>query len=121
MIDVSEVINDPDFARDFTVERFSGSFANEGEYTATSTTLQRYGIIQPATAEDAINFLPEGERQKNLIRVWCTEEIRMGDGDGNNSDVVVDGGLKYRVAFAKRWQQNGYWFAIAVGFPAAAS
>lgn len=117
MIDVSELMTDPDFARAFQVRRMTGSYANEGEWSETATTLNKTGVIQPATSEDAINFLPEGERQKNLIRIWCAEEIRMGDGDGKCSDEVIVDGQYYRVAFSKPWGANGYWFAIAVGFP----
>lgn len=117
MIDVSELMSDPDFAQPFQVVRSTGSFANEGEYTRTPTTLNMTGVIQPATTEDVTNFLPEGERQKSAIRIWCAQEIRMADGNGAEADEIVWQGKRHRVAHAKPWNTQGYWFAIAVGHP----
>lgn len=116
MIDVSELIDDPDFATTFTVKRRSGTFANEGKYTTTETTLTKAGVVQPASADDQVKYLPEGERRQHAIRVWCRDEIQMADGKGKESDVVVWNGNQYRVGFSQPWSVHGYWFAIAVGY-----
>lgn len=115
MINIAEVVNDPDFTQPFQINRFSGSFENEGEWVKTSQTLQRVGVIQPTKSSDALNFLPEGERQANAITIYCAEDILMGDGQDIQSDVVIWNGAQYRVAYSKPWQANGYWFAIATG------
>lgn len=116
MIDVSELIDDPDFASEFTVFRDSGSFV-EGEWVKNAPSqLPMIGVVQPATSEDMLRFLPEGERQKNVIRIWCRQKIQMANGKDEQSDVVVWNCDYHRVAYSKPWGKNGYWFAIAVGF-----
>lgn len=116
MIDISELIDDHDFAQTFTVTRATGSFANEGRFSTTTTDITKTGIIQPASYEDQVKYLPEGQRQANAIRIWCRDEIVQADGKGALSDVITWGGGKHRVAFSKHWNQHGYWFAIAVGY-----
>ena len=98
MIDVSELIDDPDFATTFQVRRRTGSFANEGAYSTTETTLTKTGVIQPASQDDRVAYLPEGERTLDAIRIWCRDEIQMADGKGKQSDVVVWNGQHHRVA-----------------------
>lgn len=115
MINLSEIVLNPAFAQPFQIKRLSGTFANEGEFTETNTTIDRYGVIQPAKPDDVLKFLPEGERQGNAIMVHCADEVRMGDGVGLRSDIILWHGEQYRVAFAKPWQDYGYWFVIAVG------
>jgi hypothetical protein len=74
------------------------------------------GNVQPATQNDILNFLPEGERQSNAIRIYAAGMLVMGNGDDKQSDVIIWNGDYYRVAFSKPWDAFGYWFAIAVGF-----
>ena len=117
MIDMSELVSDPDFAQAFQVERQSaGTFANEGVYTTTATTLNRFGVIQPSKSEDLIKFLPEGERQGNFITIHCAQDVLMGDGNTQMGDIVIWRGDYYKVAFSKPWDMHGYWFAIAQGY-----
>jgi hypothetical protein len=117
MIDVSRVINNPRMQTAFTIQRPSYSFANEGEWTAGApTSLACVGIITPAKADDQTKYLPEGQRQANAITIYSTQDVLMGNGDGRESDVIIWNGNYYRVQFAKPWEQNGYYFAIATGF-----
>lgn len=116
MIDISDIVGDPDFTQTITVQRVTGAYVpgGEGEITKTEATLTRRAVVQPATADDVVQYLPEGERTDQAIRIWCTQDIRMSDGALIYSDVVVWQGQRYRVEFSKPWQQHGYWFAIAV-------
>lgn len=117
MIDVSELVVDPDFAQSFQVKRHGApTLSNEGEAVATFTVLDLYGVVQPASQNDVIKYLPEGQRQGNFISIWCKDEVRMGNGQAQLPDIVMNHGGVYRVAFSKNWVDNGYWFAIAQGF-----
>ena len=98
------------------VRKLTGAFANEGEWQTTEQTLDRFGVVQPAKADDLLKYLPEGERQGNFITIYCNQDVLMGNGSDQQSDVVVWRGDYYRVAFSKPWEQHGYWFAIAQGF-----
>lgn len=116
MIDVAELMDDPDFASEFQIKRHVGAFAEEGEFSTAETLLDRVGVVQPAKADDVVRYLPEGERQGNHIAIWCAEDVLMANGSDRESDVVVWDGEYYRVAFSKQWKLHGYWFAIATGF-----
>lgn len=117
MIAVSEVVSDPELAQAFQVKRQSaGTFANEGVFSTTETTLDRFGVVQPSKSDDLLKFLPEGERQGNFITIYCAQDVLMGDGKDQQSDVVIWRGDYYRVAYSKPWDAHGYWFAIAQGF-----
>lgn len=117
MINLSQVVNNPRLAQSFSIERVAGgAFAGEGKWTeGTPSTLPRFGVITPSKANDLITYLPEGERQNNVITIYCSEDILMADGQGQESDYVLWEGGRYRVAFSKPWQVQGYYFALAVG------
>lgn len=118
MMDLSEVIEDPEFTTSFQVQRFgAGAYANEGVFTVPiPDRLLMSGIVQPASGNDLLRFLPEGERASASIRVYCTRELIMGDGVKTLSDIIIWNGGQYRVAFRKQWSQFGYWFVIACSF-----
>lgn len=113
LVNVAEVVDDPAFSQSFTIERFTGSFHNEGAYNRGSpVTLPRFGSIQPAN-QDNLSVLPEGERDGKFIKVYCTTEIRKGDGETIESDQVIWDGKKHRVAFSRLYKDYGYWFVLA--------
>jgi len=116
MIDVSELFTDPDFAQTFAVIRFAGGFASEGEYAqAQVPPIAMVGVIQPANQDDVVQIAPEGERTGNWIAIYCTQEIRASDGKGQQSDIIVWHGNQYRIAQSRKWQDHGYWQALARG------
>jgi len=113
LVNVSEVVLDPLFAIAFQIVRFSGGFVAEGEYhRGNGIFLNRVGCIQPASQNDIIEFLPEGERDGKFIKVYCSQEIMISDGQGQESDEIIHHNFRYRVTFTKRFQDYGYWFAI---------
>lgn len=116
MIDVSELMDDPEFCTDFQLRRISGAFQDEGEWVNGSPViLERLGAIHPASASQ-LKLLPEGERRDFTIAVYSDQDILMADGTGIQSDVVIWKGKTFRVAYSKDWSDNGYWFALAVEF-----
>lgn len=116
MLNVSELMSDPDMAQAFQVERNGGAF-DEGEWMpAAPTVLDMVGIIQPAKREDVLEILPEGARAKNIIVVFCDQELLIDDGDTRRSDVILWRGNPYRVIASKDWSDHGFWQAWAEGF-----
>jgi len=116
VIDVSELMRDPDFAQPFLIERTDGVF-DEGEWLPTAPVIiDRIGIIQPAKREDTLAVLPEGVRLGAMIVVYCDEELRIDDSEDRRSDVIVWNGHPYRVVAAKSWADHGYWQAWAEEF-----
>lgn len=116
MINVAELMRDPDLAQPFQIERSVGSF-NEGEWMPTApTVLNMVGIVQPATREDQLAILPEGSRLVEMIVVFCDQELRIDNAQDQRSDVVVWHGNLYRVVASKHWSDHGYWQVWAEGF-----
>lgn len=115
MIEISDLMSDPDFAQDFTIRRESGAFV-EGEWIKSTADIAAYGVIQPAKSPDVLAFAPEGERQGNWIVVYCAAEVRQGNADDLMSDVIIWRGDTYRVAKAKHWETQGFWQVWAKGF-----
>lgn len=117
MIDVSEVVLDPDFAENFVIKRSSGSYQLDG-WVDVITTVPMYGAIQPSSSKD-LDQVPEGDRIKGAITVWSTQPIyttRRGTGanDGGLSDIIVWQGEDHRVAGLLPWNENGFFRAVAV-------
>lgn len=118
MIDISELMDDPDFASTITVTRAGvGAFVGEGIWAqGSSITFDMTAIVQPASAEDMAEFLADGEREKGAKRVWSAAPLIMADGKGMQSDLFVHEGLTYRVAFSKPWELHGYSYSIGVSY-----
>jgi hypothetical protein len=117
LIDVSEIVSDPDFAQPFVIKRSNGSW-QLGGWQDTITTVNSYGAQQPATAQD-LKEIPEGDRILGSVKVWSTQPMyvtRRGTGpnDGGLSDIIVWQGEDYRIAGILPWNENGYYKAIAV-------
>jgi hypothetical protein len=123
MLDMSDVISDPDFGVEYSVRRPpQSSFQAEGVWTAggAPTVISLSSPLQPSRGVDVAQFLPEGERAKRSISIWSPVEIFMSDGEGRDADQIVYNGETYRVAFAKRWgAQGNYWFSMATLVSAA--
>lgn len=114
MINMSELMSDPDFTQAFTLRRRTGSFANEGEFTQSAPTeLPLVGSIQPASTADVVRFQAEGERRNALIRVWSATEMHTSDGEGQQPDEVVWRGSVYRVIECVPWADHGFWKVFA--------
>lgn len=123
-INVSELITDPDFAQKFTIERSSGGQFVDGLYSATSTTFDVYGIVQPYQPK-TVEFTPNGDQVTGDIKIWLTQQIfttretvtevstNETEIDSGISDIIVYKGERYKVTYAKDWIYHGYWSAVA--------
>lgn len=115
MIEISDLLSDPDFAQAFTIRRETGSFV-EGEWIKATVEIAGFGVVQPVSEADVLAFVPEGERQNNWIKIYSPTEIRQGNARDLMSDIVVWRGETFRVAKAKHWEAQGYWQVFAKGF-----
>lgn len=117
MIDVSELMTDPDFAKTFTVKRPTVVIAADGTASTTYVTTDNVvGIVQPAAPED-IQDLPEGSRSNGVVSVWSATEIKGSASAGSEeSDVLVVDGRSYRVVKSEPRGDNGYYRVFAQGF-----
>lgn len=113
MIDVSDIINDPDFATRLTVTRSQGVFARGG-WQSTSTTLTVMGVANTSSGND-LEQLEEGDRVTGNMTFYSTQPLyatRAGASAGL-SDLITYKGDTYRLA--KVWDRSANGFFKAVG------
>ena len=81
MIDMSELMFDPDFIQPYQVPvlRFTGSYDGNGLYRPDPpATVTLTMVIQQSTFKQ-LQALPEGERNGDFINWWCEDEIILGE------------------------------------------
>lgn len=119
-IDMSDIVNDPDFAQSWTVMRSSGTFARGG-YVATACPIIFYGIIQPATTQD-IQQVPEGDRATGAMsfiseqRMYTTNATASNK-NGGLSDTICWNGNIYKIVSVDPWKDFGFWKAVGTRQP----
>jgi hypothetical protein len=118
MLNMARLTRDPHFTRDFTVRRPGiGAFDAYGVWvTGPYDELPFTGSVQPATPKQ-MELLPSGTNIANVIAVWSGQELICDDSQATNSDVVIVDAKSYRVTKLLDWGLNGYWMALAVGYP----
>lgn len=116
MIDVSELMDDPDFVSPDPVVLIRRKQAvnnfGEGELTETSTGI--VGIVQ-AGAGDMLERLPDAAKLNETIRIWTRTVLQAeGEGDGY-ADLILWQGRRWQVMPRMYWGNwgNGYTKAIA--------
>jgi hypothetical protein len=123
MIDISEIISDPDFAQEFLVHREIGANI-AGRYVVDEIDLTLYGVIIPATTKD-LEQIPEGDRVTGMMVFYVPIDtplyITKNDtlaGQATNttmtSDQCVWRGDKYRIFQTNSYDDYGYIKAICV-------
>lgn len=115
MINVAELIQDPDFAQAFCVDtRVLNTFENEGEYTDSPSQARNFvGVIQPASPEDKVQFLPEGERTEEGIVIYTLTPLALPT-DTEVEDVLNYKCSKWRIVGSRPFGDNGYYKSFAV-------
>ena len=120
MLDVSEILYDPDLSQAFTVMRSSGSFQIGGWVENTPTTINMNGVITVATERDS-QQVPEGDRTTGAMLFYTDQQLFITHNDASlgTSDVIAWQGVNYRLV--KVWPQvdYGYWKAYGVRLPGA--
>lgn len=112
MINVSDIVADPDFAQPFVVTRDSGGTMVLGIWQAAVSTLNLYGVIEPATPEE-LNQIPEGDRVNGIVAFWCNRLIYETGVENNSnaggiSDTIAWNGNNYRIVKVTPWNNFGY-------------
>ena len=119
MIDLSEVVNDPDLAQPFTILRQSGSFQLGGWVANEPQPIDAFGAITVAT-QRMMQMVPEGDRVGGEMAFFTANEIYLtSEKRSGTSDQLVWHDEKYRVIHVAPWMDYGFNIAIAVRMKAA--
>jgi hypothetical protein len=115
--ELEDVVNDPDLAEVYTVNRSTGVFA-AGGWQSSTTVLQFWGVVTVADSKQ-LDMIPEADRVRGArmffsqAPLYVTSELRK-DGTSGTSDEIVYGNAKYRVLSVGQYpNRGGYYCAIA--------
>ena len=113
MLNVSELLQDPDFAQPFSIQRSSGAFVSGGFETIT-TTVAAWGVILPASDQDLAQ-VPAGDRVTGTISIHTAQQLFQTHGGSQPglSDVIAWNGETYRILQLFPYQDFGYTKALA--------
>lgn len=110
-LDVTDIINDPDFAEQFTVVRTIRAVSSGGLAVDTSGNFYVSGIILPTPGARLMLF-PESERSSGMIDVY-TQFRLVPLTDQTAADQIVWHNKVYRVRTCEDWTDWGQGFTHA--------
>ena len=103
MLNVTDVLDDPDFLAPFTVIRAVERVTEKGRAERTEETFTAAGCVQPATARER-EVLPEGERDRETLVIYTRTALRTGDeAEGTAADAIDVNGVRYTVSAVEAW------------------
>ena len=117
MTDISAALLDPELGfLSFSVRRLTYHLS-QGTTTVAHTDLPAEGCIHPGTPE-MVQLLPEEERHKDLIAIYSSFPLSMGNNPGGltwtAADRILYDGRVWKLARLRDWSQFGYYQALAV-------
>lgn len=95
LIDVSELLTDPDFTSTVTLIRRASTVNTYGENVMTETQSTITAVVQGANTE-SLERVPEGARLSDLIDVYYKGQLTAESPSGY-ADIIVWGGKRYQV------------------------
>lgn len=111
MIDVSDLLLDPDFAQQLTVYTRSATVNQYGENELTETTKIITASVQAGDGE-MLNRLPHGAQLRDWITVYSKYHFTT-DGSGRYADIVLWEGKRYNVQLLTDYSNWGDGYTMA--------
>lgn len=105
LIDVSELLVDPDFVDPITQIKRVPTIDTSGTQTFTETPFETIGSVQPASTA-TIQKMPEALRVANLRSFWIKGIITY-QSTGQYPDILVFKGKRYQVNSVSDWSNFG--------------
>ena len=122
IVDLTEIVNDPEIAQSFTIERSTVTFVLGGDQTAV-TPITAFGVITVADA-DTLQMIPEADRTQSAMSFYTTTPIVLSHGNepqlsGTSgtqgvSDVLIWRGIRFRISKVFPYIDYGYFHAVGV-------
>lgn len=105
LIDVTELLLDPDFIDAMKVITRIPTVNSLGENALGETTLYSVGSVQPASGK-TISKLPEAFRVANVSSFWFKGQI-IATAPGQYSSILVFKGVRFQVQTVADWTNWG--------------
>jgi hypothetical protein len=111
LLDVSEILLDPDFVDSLVCARQTQTVDDNGIATDSATSTPFYGVVTNNSG-DLLMRLAEGSRINGSITVHSRFLLQAGS-DGQDADVVTWNGRQYTVTNVGDWSRFGIGFTAA--------
>lgn len=105
LIDVSELLLDPDFISSLTLIHRTATVDDFGQTVLTEKTFDTVGSVQPASNRE-MQRLPEALRTSDIRVFYIKSEIQ-SDGDDQYPDIILFQGFRYQVKSIESWLNYG--------------
>lgn len=97
MINVADIVVDPDFAQTLTVRRTTGAYDDKGRWSSSAPSeFSAVGSWQRVTAKELAQ-LGLGEIKQETRKLLTVENILTSEDDDKLSDRIIDGTKRYKV------------------------
>lgn len=106
MIDISFLLNDPDFTTVFQVAQPEGTW-RDGEYLIILTPPREVRGVVRSTSKKDLEMLPEADRVSGSITFWTKEDIKLDLSDAPAPKLIYAGN-EYKAFHVENWQDSGY-------------
>ena len=110
MIDVSQLITDPDFCEPFVIRRRVGKW-EAGRFVATPEDTAVNGSVEPTSGDD-LEQVPEGDRVSGMMTFYVKQPIYLSQ-DKQQSDEILCRGKTYKAVQIQDWSRHGFYKVIA--------
>lgn len=105
LVDVSELMNDPEFVQPVTIVRRTPCVDSFGQNRLTESSICTHGSIQPVSGR-ALQRLPDALRVADVQSFWLKEPIVV-DGRNQYPDILVKNGVRFAVQLVFDWSSWG--------------
>lgn len=104
-IDVSDILDDPDFVDPMDLIHRTATVNELGENTFTERRVCTKGCVQPASGK-TLSRVPDEFRIENVMSFWAKATI-VADRVGSYSDQIIFKGQRYNVKTVFDWSNWG--------------
>lgn len=111
LLDVAEILLDPDFVDSLVCTRNTQTVGNDGIAVDAQNSTPFYGVVTNNTG-DLLMRLAEGSRINGSITVHSQFLLQAGS-DGLDADIVTWNGRRYTVTNVGDWSRFGIGFTAA--------
>jgi hypothetical protein len=116
LINVGEIITDPDLVQSFTVYRSSGQFVKGRWVEDAPEQITMYGVVSVMSQRE-LSFMPESDRVKaamvfhSRVPIYVTRAAD-GSNSGGTSDKIMWRGDYYKISSVSPYSDYGYYKAV---------
>lgn len=112
LIDLTEIVMDPDFGDSFTIVRRGQVIDDHGRASQTEALSSAFGSVQAASGK-TLELFPDLARTSGQVEIYTTTALRAA-ADGRAADDILWAGMRYTVVAVRDWMNWGAGWNLAI-------